>query len=84
MTDDQRISNIVELARPLDRESLAELAGWIAIELGAMKTADEYRENIARRDYLPVTKDDCWKPVITKLPDDYSDVRGNVLPDYNS
>jgi hypothetical protein len=79
MTDDQRIQNIVELARPLDRESLAELAGWIAIELGAMKTADEYRESIARRDYLPVIKmtdqvetprkRECWEPVITELPD---------------
>jgi hypothetical protein len=44
-----------------------------------MKTADEYRESIARRDYLPVIKmtdqvetprkRECWEPVITELPD---------------
>jgi hypothetical protein len=96
VTEEQRIANIIELARPLDRESLGELAGWIAIELGAMKAADEYRESFSSYS-KPLTgmtpeelyaavrlRDDCWKPVITQLPDDYSDVRGNVLPDYNS
>jgi hypothetical protein len=77
MTDDQRIQNIVELARPLDRESLGELAGWIAIELGAMKAADEYREKIAnpgltRAEMAEVVRKverECWEPVITELPD---------------
>jgi hypothetical protein len=88
MTDDQRISNIVELARPLDRESLGELAGWIAIELGAMKTADEFRESlqgiytkqatiqVAEVYIPPAPARECWEPVVTPLPCD-------VLPGWN-
>jgi hypothetical protein len=77
MTDDQRISNIIELAHPLDREALGELAGWIAIELGAMKAADEYRDAVTAAQYIPPSvvvqairqERECWEPVITELPD---------------
>ena len=46
MTKEQRINNAIELIRPLDKDGLAEIAKFLAIELGAMKTADEYREFI--------------------------------------
>jgi hypothetical protein len=46
VTNEQRINNAIELIRPLDKDGLAQVAKFIAIELGAMKTADEYREFI--------------------------------------
>jgi hypothetical protein len=48
VTNEQRINNAIELIRPLDKDGLAEIAKFIAIELGAMKTADEYRETAHR------------------------------------
>ncbi len=71
MTDDQRIENAIELLRPLDREGLAEVAGWIAIELGAMRTADEFRGRITNAYHRPT-------PVYLDM-----DVRGDVLPGWN-
>ncbi len=44
VTNEQTVNDVIELIRPLDRDGLAEVAKFIAIELGAMKTADEYRE----------------------------------------
>ena len=73
MTKEQRIKNVIELLRPLDEDGLGEVAGWIAIELGARKTAEDYRTKIVIDAYHRQT------PVYI----DY-DVRGGELPHSNS
>ena len=46
MTKEQRIKNVIELLRPLDEDGFGEVSGWMAIELGARKTAEDYRTKI--------------------------------------
>jgi hypothetical protein len=63
VTREQRINNAIELIRPLDKDGLAEIAKFIAIELGAMKTADEYRE-LATNPFIATAYRNADKTVI--------------------
>ena len=69
MTEEQRMKNAIELLRPASEDSLGQVLHWIGVELGARKTAEDYRTKIVIDAYHRQT------PVYI----DY-DVRGDELP----